>query len=362
MASRIPVVVIEDDPFTRVAQLVLDPSADAERRAAFADFFKHDEPDFDGWCTRLRARAGGLAPAEVRMVTSQEELRANIADARVLIVESLRVGRDDLATAPQLKAVQKYGALVRNIDAAACRERGVKVLTLRRRANMSCAEHAFGMLLTLSRRLDLLNNRVSAERLAEAGFPVRPFDRRHAPGGNYGRVPGLRALNEATMGIIGFGEIGREIALRATAFGMRVLYHQRTRADAADERQYAVTYVSLDELLREADWIVPQVPTAVSTRNLIGRDELSRIKPGACIVNVANAYVINREAVIEALRSGRLAGFASDTHYEEPVRDDDELLQLANVVLTPRMGGSPRFNALKDFEQMITGLAREVAT
>jgi len=362
VASRLPVVVIEDDPFTRVAQLVLDPAADAERRAAFADFFKHDEPDFDGWCARLRARAGGLAPAEVRMVTSQEEMRAAIADARVLIVESLRVGRIDLAAAPQLKAVQKYGALTRNIDADACRERGVKLLTLRRRANMSCAEHAFGMMLTLSRRLDLLNNRVSAERLAEAGFPVKPFDRRHAPGGNYGRVPGLRALNEATMGIIGFGEIGREIALRAAAFGMRVLYHQRTRADEADERQYSATYVPLDTLLRESDWIVPQVPTAASTRNLIGRDELSRIKPGACIVNVANAYVINREALIEALRSGRLAGFATDIHYEEPVRNDDELLRMDNVVLTPRMGGSPRFNALKDFEQMITGLAREVMT
>jgi phosphoglycerate dehydrogenase-like enzyme len=360
--AKLPVVVIEDDPFTRVAQLVLDPGADAARRAAFADFFKHDEPDFEGWCARLRARVPGFAPAEVRMVTSQEELRANIADCRVLIVESLNVGRDELAVAPQLKAVQKYGALVRNIDAAACAEKGVKLLTLRRRANISCAEHAFGMMLTLSRRLDLLNGRVSAERLAKAGFPVRPFDRRHAPGGNYGRVPGLRALNEATMGIIGLGEIGREIALRAQAFGMRVLYHQRTRADEADERQYSAQYVPLDALLGESDWIVPQVPTAAATRNLIGRDELSRIKPGACIVSVSNALVINRDAMIEALRSGRLAGAALDTHYEEPCREDDELLHMDNVVLTPRMGGSPRFNALKDFEQMITGLAREVAT
>src|SRR5262249_1494950 len=126
MVRKRPIVVIEDDPFTRVAQLVLDPDASAERRAAFADFFKHDEPDFDGWCARLRARAGGLAPAEVRMVTSQDELRANVADARVLIVESLRVGRDDLAAAPQLAVVQKYGALVRNIDTAACRDKGVR--------------------------------------------------------------------------------------------------------------------------------------------------------------------------------------------------------------------------------------------
>lgn len=361
MSQQRPVVVIEDDPFTRVAQLVLDPTTDPARRAAFADFLAHDEPDFDGWCTRLRARAGGLAPAEVRMVTSQDELRTNIADCRVLIVESLHVGRDDLAAAQELKAVQKYGALTRNIDTAACRERGVKVLTLRRRANISCAEHAFAMMLMLSRRLDLLNGRVSAERLAAAGFPVKPFDRRHAPGGNYGRVPGLRALNESTIGIIGLGEIGREVALRAAAFGMRILYHQRTRASEAEEHQYSTRYVSLDDLLRESDWIVPQVPTAAATRGLIGRDLLSRVKPDACIVSVSNAQVIDRAALIEALRGGRLAGVALDTHYEEPCRDDDELLHMDNVVLTPRMGGSPRFNALKDFEDMITGLAKEVA-
>jgi phosphoglycerate dehydrogenase-like enzyme len=361
VAANLPVVVIEDDPFTRVAQLVLDPAADTARRAAFADFLKHDEPDFDGWCARLRAQAPGLAPAEVRMVTSQDELHANMADCRVLIVESLQVGRDVLAAAPRLKAVQKYGALTRNIDSAACQAQGVKVLTLRRRANTSCAEHFFAMMLTLSRRMDLLNGCVSAERLAAAGFPVRPFDRRHAPGGNYGRVPGLRALNESTIGIIGFGEIGREIALRAAAFGMTILYHQRTRADEADEHRYSARYVSLDTLLRESDWIAPQVPTAASTRNLLGRDEFAKIKAGACIVNVANAYVINREALLDALRTGRLGGFATDIHYEEPCREDDELLHLDNVVLTPRMGGSPRFNALKDFEQMITGLAREVA-
>jgi phosphoglycerate dehydrogenase-like enzyme len=216
-------------------------------------------------------------------------------------------------------------------------------------------------MLTLSRRLDLLNGCVSAERLAAAGFPVKPFDRRHAPGGNYGRVPGLRPLNESTIGIIGLGEIGREIALRAAAFGMRVLYYQRTRASEAEEQQYSARYVSLDALLRESDWIVPQVPTATSTRGLLGRDQLSRVKPGACIVSVSNAHVVDRAALIEALRGGRLAGVALDTHYEEPCRDDDELLHMDNVVLTPRMGGSPRFNALKDFEDLITGLAREVA-
>jgi phosphoglycerate dehydrogenase-like enzyme len=352
--SNRPIIVVEDDPFTRIAQIVLDPATSDERRTAFADFVAHDEPDFDGWCARLRERVEGLYPAEIRMATSTDDMRAQIADCRVLLVESLTVDRDTISAAGRLEIVQKYGTILRNIDVAACAEMGVKVLRLRRRANISCAEHAFGLMLTLARKLHRLNGLVSVERMTAAGLSYRPFDRRHTPNGNYARIPGLAMLNESTIGIIGLGEIGREIALRAQAFGMRVLYHQRTRADEADERQYSAQYVPLDALLGESDWIVPQVPTAAATRNLIGRDELSRIKPGACIVSVSN--------MIEALRSGRLAGAALDTHYEEPCREDDELLHMDNVVLTPRMGGSPRFNALKDFEQMITGLAREVAT
>ena len=99
-------------------------------------------------------------------------------------------------------------------------------------------------------------------RIEAAGSAYRPFDRRHTPGGNYARVGGTRALNGATIGIIGLGEIGREIALRATAFGMRVLYHQRTRAPEAEERELKARHVPLATLLGESDWIVPQLPTA----------------------------------------------------------------------------------------------------
>jgi len=234
------------------------------------------------------------------------------------------------------------------------------VLTLRRRANISCAEHAFALMLALARKLDTLNGLVSVERIEAARGAFRPFDRRHTPGGNYARVGGTRALSGATIGIIGLGEIGREIAIRAQAFGMRVLYHQRTRAPESEEQELKARHVPLPTLLAESDWIVPQLPTLPSTRDLLGRAELAQIKPSACIVNVANAPIINRDALIETLRAGRLGGLALDVHYQEPVADDDELLSFDNVILTPRMAGSPRFNGLSDFEQLITGLAREV--
>jgi len=358
---RLPVIVVEDDPFTRLIPLVLDPAASPERRAAFADFMSTDEPDFAGWCERVRQGAANIYPATVRMVSSESEMHGHLPGCSALVVESFRVTRDDLRAAGQLKVVQKFGTGLRNIDVAACVERDIKVLTLRRRANISCAEHAFGLMLMLARKLDELDGLVTVKRIETARGAFKPFDRSHTPGGNYARLGGTRALNGATIGIIGLGEIGHEIAVRARAFAMNVLYYQRTRAPESQERELGARHVPLATLLAESDWIVPQLPTLPSTRDLLGRAEFAQIKPGAHLINVANAALVNRDALIEALRSGRLGGAALDVHYKEPVAEDDELLSLDNLILTPRMAGSPRFNGLNDFEELITKLAREFA-
>ena len=288
-------------------------------------------------------------------------MRANLPEGHALVVESFQVRQEDIALAGHLKVVQKFGAILRNVDTAACAKRGIVVRTLRRRANISCAEHAFGLILALARKLEATSGVVTIERITAAGFSYRPFNRRHTPGSNHPRIPGTRALNGATIGIIGLGEIGREIAIRAVAFGMRVLYHQRTRLSEAEERELSVSHVALPKLLAESDWIVPQLPTLPATRDVIGRAEFAQIKPGACIVNVANAPLINRDALIEALRAGRLGGLALDVHYAEPMVEGDPLLGFDNVILTPRMAGSPRSNGLNDFEELITGLARELS-
>ena len=104
---------------------------------------------------------------------------------------------------------------------------------------------------------------------------------------------------------------------------------------------------------------MPEVPTAPTTRDLIGRAELARIKPGACIVNVANAHNHQPRRADRGPARRPLAGAALDIHYKEPVADDDELLPFDNAILTLRMAGSPRYNGLNDFEELITQLARE---
>jgi phosphoglycerate dehydrogenase-like enzyme len=361
MTKRCPVLVVEDDAWTRLITVVLDPATSAERCAAFVDFMSPDEPNFQAWCEQLRQAARGLNPSEVRLVSSAAGLHANLVDADVVVTESLPIGAKELKLAPHLKVAQKYGAVFRNIDLAACEARGVKVLGVRRRANIACAEHAFAMMLMLARRMHRLNGLISAERLSAAGHAYKPFDRRHTPGANWGRIPGMRTLNESTIGIIGLGEIGREIALRAVAFGMNILYYQRSRLPQIEEKALQVSYQPLDLLLAHSDWVVPQLPGSSSTLHLINRARFAQMKRGACLVNVSRADVVERAALLEALRSGHLGGFALDPLYEEPGRSDDELLSFENVILTPHLAGSPRFNGLKDIADLITGLAQELS-
>jgi len=361
MPASEPVLVVEDDVWARLIGVVLDPRTSEERCAAVADFMSPDLPDFRGWCDRVRRAAAPLFPSDVRLVSSSAELREHLGAAQAIVTEALPIGEAELALAPRLKAVHKYGLILRNIDVAACAARGIKVLGIRRRANISCAEHAFALMLMLARRAGELNGLISIEQLAGRGGAFRPFDRRHTPNANWGRFSGLRPLHGSTIGIIGLGEIGREIASRAAAFDMTVLYFQRTRLPQADEANLKARYRPLDSLLAESDWIIPQLPLDASTRHLLNRERLARVKQGACIVNVCRAEIIERAALLDALRSGRLGGFALDVQYEEPGRPDDELLSFDNVVLMPHMAGSPRFNGLKDIEDMITGLARVLA-
>src|SRR4029079_17340416 len=128
-------------------------------------------------------------------------------------------------------------------------------------------------------KLDELDGLVTVERIRARTGAYRPYQRQHTPGGNFARVGGTRALNGATIGIIGLGEIGREIAVRARAFDMNILYHQRTRAPEHEERELNARHVPLPALLSDSDWIVPQLPTGPGTRDLLGRSGLAQIKP-----------------------------------------------------------------------------------
>ena len=163
--------VVENDSFLRLIQVVLDPSAPKERFDAFAHFCKHDTPDFLGWCEAIRAQARNLYPTDVRLVDTQKELSVNASGAAAIVVEELAVGPEELAAAGNsLRFVQKYGFTTRNIDEIACLKRGVKVLTIRRRANISTAEQALMLMLALARQVTQNANLISIEQLTATGY------------------------------------------------------------------------------------------------------------------------------------------------------------------------------------------------
>lgn len=344
----------------RLVGVVLDPATSPERIAAFADFFSVDLPDFDGWLKTLRAKLAKAHPADVRLVESEDDFRKNLPDADAVVVESFSLGAGDLACAPRLRVVQKYGTITSSIDGEACAARGIPLLTLRRRANIACAEHALLLMLALARKLHRTAGRVSFEQLREAGYAPKLYDRRHTANSNWAHVPGLSILHGKTLGIVGLGEIGRELALRAAAFGMRIVYHQRRPLPVSESARWSAEYRLFDALLAESDWVSINVPGNASTRHMFDANAFGRMKPGARLVNVSRAEIVDRDALIAALKTGTLGGFALDPLYEAPGRADDPLLAFDNVIITPHLAAQPRFNALDDLTDLITQLDRKL--
>ena len=238
--------VVENDSFLRLIQVVLDPSAPEERIAAFSHFCAHDLPDFAGWCETVRSQR--------KIFTQQTSASSTIKRSCWRTSQVLRPSssshwrsarKKSRRRAAASKIVQKYGVTTPRIDRAACDRAGVQVLTLRRRANISTAEQALTLMLALARQLNQNANLISDEQLRAAGYEPTRYDRSHTPNGNWARITGLITLYQRQLGIIGLGEIGRELALRAAALEMRIVYTQRHRLPADVEQRYRATYCTL---------------------------------------------------------------------------------------------------------------------
>jgi glyoxylate reductase len=351
-------LVIEQDAFMRMFVPMLDPSAPREFFDAVADFFSHDEPDFPGWVAAMRNRIPGLFPARVSLARDQAHFRELLKTADACLIESLSFGREEMADAPRVAVVQKYGCITRNIDLSACAEKGVAVSVQRRRVNIALSELAFAMLLGMGKHLFELNHVIDEERLNAAGYAIRPYDKRYTGGSNFARIPGLRVIHGKTLGIIGFGEVGRELAKRANAFEMRVVYHQRTRLAALEESVHGAAYADLHELLARSDYVTINLPVTPQTMKILGGPEFAVIKKGSFLINVSRPEMIDRSALFEALDCGRLAGYATDVWFDRPARPDDPVFGYRNVIVMPHTAIADRHNALLDTEEMFMKMSR----
>lgn len=261
-----------------------------------------------------------LPGLEVYAATPADLLAERIAEADCVLANKARIGDAAMGGAPRLRYIGLTATGTDNIDLAAAKRRGIAVTNIRAYCTRSVAEHVFGVLLALTRNLRAYDDAVRAGKWQQAeNFCLLDWP--------------IRELSAMTLGIVGYGELGRAVAGTAEAFGMRVMIAARRGAPAENGR------VPFDEMLQQADVVSLHCPLTPATRQLIGRDELGRMKKGAILINTARGALVDTHALAEALARGRIAGAAIDVLPEEPPVSGDPLLDYAgaNLVLTPHV-------------------------
>jgi gluconate 2-dehydrogenase len=256
-----------------------------------------------------------------------------------------RIDGGILAQAPQLKVVANIAVGYNNIDVAACTARGVMATNTPGVLDDSTADLAWALMLAAARRLTEVESYIRGGEWT--GWRLKQW-------------LGVD-VHHATLGIFGMGRIGQVIARRASGFDMRILYHNRKRVAADIERRLNATYVSKEGLLKEADFVVLQVPYSQETHHLIGAAELKLMKPTAILVNSTRGGVIDDAALIEALQAGTIRAAGLDVFENEP-RLHPGFLELRNVVLAPHIGSSTEatrramaMTAAKNLVAVLTG-------
>ena len=271
----------------------------------------------EGLCDRLRQ--AGLDPhylGQPDEALPAEELSQLLRGAEVYVVGNAQVPRRVIEGCPTLRLICKYGVGVDNIDLAAAAERGVQVTNAPGANAISVAEMTMGTMIYLSRKL-------------------REIERSLREG--HWRLQAGSELYGRTLGIVGLGNIGKQVAIRARAFGMQVLAN-----DIVDYpefcKQYEVEPVDLDQLLSRADIVTLHVPLTSLTRRMIGEAQLARMRRGSILIDTARGGVVDESALYRALAEGHLAAAAVDVFEQEPL-GESPLRSLDNVILTPHMAG-----------------------
>jgi D-3-phosphoglycerate dehydrogenase / 2-oxoglutarate reductase len=253
--------------------------------------------------------------------SGSDEFVSSLATADALIVRSAtKVTREMLSLAPQLKAVGRAGVGLDNVDIPAMSERGIAVFNAPGGNTIAAAELTMALLISVARK-------VSA---AEASLRAGNWDRAAFKGVE---------LRGKTLGLIGAGRIGSEVAMRCKAFEMDVIaydpYLSPTRAD-----ELGIEMVAFEEVLERGDFISVHVPLTEETRGIIGSDALGRMNPTTFVVNASRGGVVDEPALAKALHNAAIAGAALDVYETEPLPDDSPLRDAPNLVLTPHLGAS----------------------
>ncbi len=250
-----------------------------------------------------------------------ETIKDEISDAEGMVILGLRIDDQLLDHAPKLKVASNITVGYNNCDVEAMKSRNVLCTHSPGVLDETVADFVMGLLVSVARRLPELDT------FTKEGRWVK---------GDMSELFG-KDVHHSTLGIIGMGRIGEAVARRAKfGFEMDVIYYNRSRKEIV-EKELGITYKPMDELLAEADFLVTLTPLTAETTHLIGEREFGLMKEGSFIINASRGPVIDEEALIKALQSGKLAGAGLDVFEKEPLPKDSPLLSMKNVVTTPHI-------------------------
>jgi glycerate dehydrogenase len=266
-----------------------------------------------------------LPALELRDHTPQPDVARAIAGAEVVLVNKLRLTREIIEGAPNLRLIALAATGTNNVDLDAARERSVAVCNLRDYCTASVVQHVFGVLLLLTQKLREYDALVRSgawqrgEQFCLLDYPIRE-------------------LTGRKLGIVGYGTLGRGVARAAQVFGLEVLVANRPGGDRTPGR------VDLDELLPQVDVLSLHCPLSPATTGLIGARQLELMKPDAVLINTARGALIDSQALADALRAGGLGGAAIDVLPQEPPVDGNPLLagDIPNLIVTPHIAWAAR--------------------
>ena len=260
-----------------------------------------------------------------------------------LIAQTAMVDEALLTALPNLRAVLKLGRSYFNIDVGAVHARDLSFGCVPRKGPNCVAELAMTLILALSKDLIISNESVTLGAYRYRGLkPELTAERKIA----FHWMHNMRVHEVVgkTLGIIGMGEIGCELARRASVMGMRNLYYKRRPLSAELESVFDASYADLDELLAESDYVCVATPHTPETEGMIGAPQIARMKESAYLVNIARGGIIDEDALIDALQNNRIAGAGLDVFTYEPLPADSPLCALDNVILCPHFGGGTGTN------------------
>ena len=246
------------------------------------------------------------------LLLSLEEMVETLKDADAIIVGTEKIQKDLLEQLPNLKLIARRGIGLDAIDVKYCEERKIAISRTVGLVEGSVAEYVMAGILYFARRMDLQT----------ASMKRGEWNRLLTGGAKTG-----------TLGLVGFGGIGKEIAKRALPFEMDVLYYRRHR-DENDEKGWKVTYTDMDTLLAESDYVSVNVPLTDETRNLFDYQMIKKMKPNAILINISRGAVVNADDLARALKEGVIAGAVIDVYNQEPCTDSP-LIDCENALLTP---------------------------